>query len=294
MLSSYHRNRILLLTSAVVSFALFWWAGKIFHIPANPGYSASLLQQPSSLVVMLVTAITLVASVLISTIIAGRIRFDAGLFGAALGLCALSLRGGPMRYAVMNGGGPRVYLLLLVELILLYGIVVLAWSVLWLLHRQGWLQADAFRDGVEDVEDPLGQRLLALLAQVAVMFVVVWILGRTDDKKQALAAVGLGAWLGTLAAHSLAPVRPSIWYWIGPLIVGVAGYFFAFLAPGDWQVGEVASAMSTPLPLDYASFGPAGAIAGYWMSRRWQRAREVAQEQEKPARSKAPASAASR
>jgi hypothetical protein len=35
-----------------------------------------------------------------------------------------------------------------------------------------------------------------------------------------------------------------------------------------------------PLPLDYASAGPAGAILGHWMSRKWQKEREAMNRQE--------------
>jgi len=280
MLNSYHRNRILLGLSVVVSFVLFWFAGKLFAIPVEPGFSASLLQQPSPTITLLIVAVVLIVSVLVSTLVAGSIRFDAGLFGAVLGLSALSLRGGPMRYVLMDAQSRDVYLAMVLELVLLYGTVVLAWSVLWLLHRNNWLQADVFRDGVEDVDDPMGQKLMATFTQGVVMLMVMALLARTDDKKQVLASVALSAMAGTFVAYHLFPVRPSVWYWIGPLFVGIVGYFAAWFKPEHWVIGQVSRALATPLPLDYASFGPAGALIGYWISRKWQRAKDVASEAE--------------
>ena len=45
-----------------------------------------------------------------------------------------------------------------------------------------------------------------------------------------------------------------------------------------WKAGRGAGALAAlgrPLPLDYASLGPAGAILGYWISRGWERAKET-------------------
>ena len=39
--------------------------------------------------------------------------------------------------------------------------------------------------------------------------------------------------------------------------------------------GSLLAPLSRPLPLDYASVGPAGALIGYWMSRRWHRTRQL-------------------
>jgi hypothetical protein len=280
MLNSYHRNRILLAASVIASFLLFRGAGRLFSIPAEPGFSASLLQQPSPTVTLLIVAVVLIVSLLVSTLIAGRIRFDAGLFGAVLGLSALSLRGGPMRYVLMDALSRDVYLAMVLELILLYGIVVLAWSMLWLLHRNNWLQADVFRDGVEDVDDPMSQKLMAAFTQCVAMMMAMALLARTDDKKQVLAAVGLSSMAATMVAYHLFPVRPSVWYWIGPMYVGIFGYLAAWFRPEHWMIGQVSRALATPLPLDYASFGPAGALVGYWISRKWQRAKDVAAEAE--------------
>ena len=49
---------------------------------------------------------------------------------AALGLLALSVRGGPIRYVLFGKNNPAVFLQLLVELMLLSGLVVAAWLIL--------------------------------------------------------------------------------------------------------------------------------------------------------------------
>jgi hypothetical protein len=108
--------------------------------------------------------------------------------------------------------------------------------------------------------------------------------GQTEDKKQVLAAVGLGAFAGAFFPYWQPGVRPAAWYWAGPLVVGLAGYLWAFIAsPAGSVIGRAGidggflAALARPLPLDYASLGTAGAILGYWMRRKSLRDRELAE-----------------
>lgn len=284
LLSSSQRSRLLLLSGCIACFLLFWEAGQIFRIPIERHREASLLLGHRPLVDFVVVMVVLVIGVLVGTLIAGTIRFDAGLFAASAGLVALSARGGSMgdvlRQFADTSPQPSAFLTLAMELVLLFVILSLAWSTLWLLHRGDWLQGDAFRDGVEDVVDPLTNRLSALGVQAVSMALVVMIICQTDAKKQVLAAVFIGGFVGAMSAHAVFPVRPSIWYWAGPLLVGVGGYLWAHSNPGAWQIGQPSVALARPLPLDYASVGPMGAILGYWMSRRRQRGREEDEREE--------------
>jgi hypothetical protein len=95
----------------------------------------------------------------------------------------------------------------------------------------------------------------------------------TDAKGQALASVGLSAFAGAVAAHLLFPVRRSRWLWTGPLLVGLAGYVLSFFFCDNlWRIGQLQwllGPLARPLPLDYASMGPAGALLGMWMAQRW-------------------------
>jgi hypothetical protein len=269
------RSRLLLACAAVVCYGLFWWAGNVFRVP-DPGYGASLLRQPGSTVDVIVTGVALWVAVLLGSLIAGSVRFDAGLFTACLGMIALSSRGGAMREVLQYARGPEIYRTFLTELVVLYALVGLGWCIEWALHRSGFLQADRFRDGLADLEHPLREKLMASAVQIIIMAVLMYFLATTDKKNQALAAIAFSAFLGTAVAHLIFPVRPSLFFWIGPLVVGIIGYAMAYQSPGRWMIGEPANPLATPLPLDYASVGPASAILGYWMSRRWKREREAA------------------
>src|SRR4051794_10343652 len=119
----YARLRVLL--GAILSFAIFWYAGWILRVPANPGFSGSLFQQPSPAGAVLITVGLFVGRAMLSNLIAVGDR-DAGVLCAAIGLFALSARSGPIRYTLMAGAGPQVYLALACEMIALGGVVLLA------------------------------------------------------------------------------------------------------------------------------------------------------------------------
>lgn len=273
------RAKLVFFCAIALSFFLFTFAARLFHIPRQPRFDASFLLSGATLSLGII-ALLLVAAVIVATLIAGAIRFDAGLFCATAGMTALSLRSGTMgdllRSAAATSATPSLFISLAVELVLLYAIVGLAWSALWLMHRSGFLKADEFRDGVEDTDDPLYMKIAALIMQAAVTTLAIIVLLQSDAKMQSLAAVGIASWTGAVAAYYLYPVHPSPWLWVGPMIVGTFGYTFTSfqIAPDDtaWRTGHLTHTLShlaRAIPLDYATAGPAGAILGYWMSRRW-------------------------
>ena len=273
------RDRILLTVGSVACILLFLWLAHAFGIPAHAHAHGSLLAQPSPAVALLVTLVGLIAAVLLSSVVVALVHFDAGLFCAAIGLLALSARGGPMRYVLMYSSGPGVFLALCVELLLLFAFLGMGWVALWAMRGRGLVVDDVTRDGLHEEDEKPGHHALATLTQAVTMAIVVLLLAQTDEKAQVIAAVAAASLLGTLAAHSLFPVSPSPWYWVGPLLVGLFGYGAAYAgADATWTIGNVAGTfapLGRPLPLDYAGAGTAGALLGYWTSRRWQFTKEA-------------------
>ena len=284
MLSPQYRTRLLLLSGIALATAVIVAASNVFHVPAHREFGGSILHEPSPTVSFLVVGVALVICVLLCTLVAGSVRFDAGLFCAAAGGIALSIRcgtvGDVLRHHASRPGGATVFIAFAAELVLLYGVLGLAWSVLWLLHRQDYLKADQFRDGVEDTRDWVALKAAALVMQAGGMALLMMLMAQTDSKTQVLWAVGVSAYLATTFAHYLYPVSPSAWLWAGPLVVGLAGYVLAYfnIDAGDplWRTGQLRftlAPLARALPIDYATAGTAGAILGYWMSRRWYRQR---------------------
>lgn len=273
LFNTYQRARFLLSLAAVIAFLLFWYLGHAFHIPFDRNYDDSLLLQPSAATAFVVVIFGLALSVVIGTVIAGPIRYDAGLCTAGLGLLALSVRGGAMRYVLFAHPGAETYLSLMSELILLFLLFVAMAFFQKFFHTFGWLREDALRDGLLDLEHTLAEKLQAGGVQIAVTGILVYFLAATDQKFQVIAAIGIASFLGAVVAHSIYPVRPSAWFWVGPFAVGAAGYAWAWSQGGDYVIGSPANPLARALPLDYASVGPAASIIGYWMSRRWRRDR---------------------
>ena len=299
LLSSYHRTRLLLYTATGICFVAFWWVGRMMGIPVNPGFEDSLLQQPHALVAVLVVAVMLGVCTALGTALAGSIRFNAGLVVACLGLSALSMRSGAIRYTIFWGLGhglsaQRIFGRLFFEMVILTVLVGGCWWALRSLHAMEFLRDREHSPKKEptDAEKPRHNEqakggawddavteVAAVGLQALVTLVLVLFLAATEDKKQVLAAVFIGALVGPMISHLFFASGPRGWYWVAPLVVGMIGYAFAWANPAGAEIGVLKGALGAlarPLPLDYASAGTAGAIIGSWMSRRWARDREEA------------------
>jgi hypothetical protein len=272
-------EKYLAVIGAMICFGAFWLAGKIFRIPVYTHLSASLLLQPTAATSFIVAAIVFGICVVLGALICGILGFDSGIFCAAAGLCALSARGGAMRYTLMEHPAASTWLSLILEVILL-GVLVWAGTLIQaVLHRAHLLHHDDHRHVVTEIHESIDQRILALVANVIIISILMMFFAASDRKVQVLAAVAISSFLGTLAAYYLVPTRPSIWYWAAPILVAVIGYAVQYIGnPGGWQIGEVRgtfAALARPLPLDYAGSGVAASIVAYWTSRRWQHEREI-------------------
>jgi hypothetical protein len=285
-LNSYQRARLLLLTGSVVCFIAFWVSASVFHITPYPGHDGSLLIDSPHVLDFLIIAIMLAISVAIGTAIAGMVRFNAGLLTACLGLSALSFRGGQTRPTILFGltevGVSQLFLRFFLELLVLSIFLGIAWYLLRSLYTAGKLR---------DRETPImgegdAGHVYADISSLAVQFILtallVMLIAQSETKQQVMGAIFVGAWGASAFAHSFFPTGPRSWYWLPPLLVGLLGYLLAWAFPPNGLLtadfrGSFAG-LYRPLPLDYASMGPAGAIIGHWMSRRWQRERSAAQQ----------------
>jgi hypothetical protein len=171
----------------------------------------------------------------------------------------------------MYSPAPGIWVRLLSETVVLFAFVAIGWYILMVLRDMNLLLAEPLR---EDDPDALpGQGLLAMAAQVVGMIFLMLLLAPTDKKAQVMWAIAIASFLSALASHSLFPARPSMWFWSAPFIVAVIGYVCALIGgepPAGGDVPGILPALARPLPLDYATVGPAAALLGYWTSRKWQ------------------------
>jgi hypothetical protein len=280
VLSTYYRTRLLVLTAATVCFILFWWAGRAFGIPIHPGYQASLLLQPSPAADLLVVAVLMAACVAVGTILAGSVQRDAGLAAACLGLMAWSFRGGDSErtwfWGLAVGKAPQgLFMNLFLEMLILALIITACWLGLRMLQDRGILD----QGGQKTADDPPRAGLLALVVQVVAGAVVVMLVAQSTAKLQVMAAAFLCGLAGPMVSRWLVPTSARGWHFAAPLIVGMIGYLAAGADPAGTATGDLSgtlAALARPLPLDYASAGPAGAILGHWMARHWNDGEEPA------------------
>jgi hypothetical protein len=270
------QERYVLTAGGIASLAIVYWLIHTMNVPAASFRAGAILQQPHAMVAMGVVWIAFGLSCAVATIIASRCHYDAGVTCAAIGLAGFSSRFGPSRFILFQASGKGVYLTLAVELILLFIPIALAWMLLHRMSTSGALPAESLLDETE-ADEPLDQKFLAGVAQALVMTILMMLMCQTDAKRQTMASVAISAYLGALAAHHFIATRPSIWYWMGPLLVGIIGYLGqAFTGGADWTIGDPRgffAPLARPHPLDYASLGVAGAMLGYWTSQRWQHQR---------------------
>jgi nicotinamide riboside transporter PnuC len=258
------RTKTSLVLAAIISFAIFWYLGSWTDFPAERGFNASVLEQPSPIVTLFVAAIGLaICTILISTL-QGQGEVEDPLFGVALGLAAWSCRGGTVASILQYSSSPAVFILSAFELILLFALLAGCWWLLWKLRGQRMIQSQIIPDDSE-----IAGWLTALITSVVVMVVFLYILGQTDEKKQAMWSVAIAAFAGSAIAFGSLGIRSSVLYAITPLIVGVAGYLLAYFAPGNWLIARTGQPLAYALPLDYASVGVAGSLLGYWTIAKW-------------------------
>lgn len=275
ILTAYQRTRLLLSLGAIVCYAIFWWLSRQFDVPGEPGYGISLLLQPSVIGALVVVLVGLLAAVIAGTLIAGRVRYDAGLFCAGLGLMALTIRGGTLVDVLHQRAAASTYLILAAETVVLW-LFVAAGS--WVISRLRVipflrdphlpLEVDAER---VDWAWTTAHHIGAIVMQVVAMGLVVLLLSQSADKAQVLVAVFVGALAGTmLSGNYYTQLRLPAYTCAGPAVVAVIGYLWAWLSPVGLAIGHTDHALARPLPLDYLSAGSAGAILGAWAGLKYQ------------------------
>ncbi len=266
--------RVALLVAVAVDCAIFGLGSRWFGVPVLPGFDGSILEQPHPVAAFFIIAVLLLIALLVGTVLAGAVRFEAGLFAATLGLAAISERCGTMQSVLLEtGGNDAVYISMIVHLIIFAAFVVGLWTLLWLLGRVSAVPGDPTAPREADqTETTVVSRLTAAVTQIVATAIFMMFLCQTETKNQALASVAIASFLGAVIAYKYSPVRPSIWYWIGPMIVGLIGYILAATGQAaNLAIGSPTgtfAALARPLPIDYASVGTAGAILGYWMMRK--------------------------
>jgi len=273
------RQKWMLIGAAIACCGLIWLLSTALTVPEYPGYSMSILQQPSPVAAIILMLVGFSICVVLGGVIARSVRFDAGLWCAAAAMVALSARGGPMRYVLMSASSRGIYLKLALEILLLACFFELAGMIQRSLVTLGVLRQEKAFDGVDPSTEPLQRKILATLCGLAIAALIILIFCQSDRKLQVTLVTWLASLAGASVAYHLVPAAPARWFWSIPLLCGLVGYVGTYFGdPTGWIIGEPRgffAALARPLPLDYAGAGGVGALTGYWLGRWWQLKREV-------------------
>lgn len=266
-------QRLLFTLVSLVCYGLWYLVLTSANVPAEHRISTSLLlKQPSYAIGLVVIGIPLLS--VLSSLAVGRVRFEAGLFCALIGLVVLPARGGDIRNTLLEAGSGAVFIRLAIESAALLGAIVATYFILLRLEPTRLL---APREPQTDKDpDTLGDRVTAVIAQAVCTLIIAMLLGQSPAKGQALATACVAGLLSSMMIHQTYAVRGSIWYVSGTMLGGIAAYLYCAYNPVGAQIGAVrgfASGAAQSLPLHYASLGAAGAIFGYWVSVIWRGAK---------------------
>lgn len=123
--------------------------------------------------------------------------------------------------------------------------------------------------------------LACLLMELAVATIMLVITFRSTDRGQIAFALVASFFVSALVAHQAFPVRASAACWLGPIIMAVIVFLIGAVAAGSPDPPIWHSALMVPeklplraaLPVDWLALGGAGAVGGFWLSRRLHHAR---------------------
>jgi hypothetical protein len=257
---------------AIIADCLLLGAGiRQLGIPELTGFDGSLLLGHGALINIVAIGLLMGVATIVGTFLAGAVRFEAGLFSACVALTIISLRCGTMQNVLFEtDGSSTVYFSLAAELAVLAMILCLLWTMLVKLGQAGYVHP---MPGYEPDETPPpapAANLIATVTQTITTILVMLFLCQSEAKNQVLASVGIASVVGSMVAYGSFPTRPSIWYWVGPILAGLIGYILAAMGQvSDLGIGTpqgLFAPLARALPVDYASVGTAGAILGYWIT----------------------------
>lgn len=252
---------VLVISSAVVALILGYLGAHLSGFPLYPGWQGAMAQQ--YWMTRVAGLLAIIIAVAVSTRVAATLTgWGGSRLPVALGLVALagfSVRGGTMGSVMQASGGREIFWFLTADLVVLS---LVAW---------GCFSQRKALTGVDDAAGrPIeaGVLLQAIVIQVVVTTGLIWLLGKSYEKPQAMMTVLLASMLGVVAAST---VTGQIWKggWMVPLLIGVAGYLANAVTATGVDTGNIqgmAAGMAMPLPLDYVAMGPIGFCLGELLS----------------------------
>jgi len=258
---------------------IFLTVGWLAMAPDDPLGAVSVLTRHGAWLMLLQVAGLAMVTAALATVIAGRRLPDVGAFAAAVGLAAVSLRGGTAGSLLIQWADDAP--ISQSSLPVLLALEAMAWFVIVFVARGfsfgvgHWCFGDASRGrmiGEQNSEKDAaanGIKHMLLTGGVALLTFKILSAGlstRSVQHGQSCFVVAASVCIGSYMAYWLAPVRSALWAILSVPILAVSGYLWARLSPspGGLPAGVPASAFLRVLPIQYVSVGTAAAVAMFW------------------------------
>jgi len=251
-----------------VSIALFWHIGWVAMAPDDPLGAVSILARKTGLLMLVQAAGLAVVAGAAGGLLAGRRVAGAGIFAAAIGLVAVSVRGRTIEKLLISPSGstlglPALSRELALESLGWFAVILVASMTSTLITR--W----CYGAGRRSTPVAVGLTHAGIAAFTGLVAFHVFSAGLTHRAiahGQACFVAAAAAALGCYVAHRMAPVSTVRWSVFGVGVMSVLGYVWAAIRPGNGSLppGIPGSPFLRVLPIQMVSASTAAAVAVFW------------------------------
>jgi hypothetical protein len=265
---------------------IFLTIGWFAMAPDDPLGAVSVLTRHGAWMMLLQAAGLAAVTAALATVIAGRRLPEVGTFAAAVGLAAVSLRGGTAGSLLIQWADAApvsqssLPMLLALEAMAWFVIVFMARGIsIGVGHWCFGAYPEPRRDGSGGYAEgePLSPRdgathgikhmlIAAGAALLTFKIISAGLSTRSVQHGQACFVVAASVCIGSYVAYWLVPVRSVLWAILSVPILAVGGYVWARLGPSPVSLpaSVPASAFLRILPIQYIAVGTAAAVAMFW------------------------------
>jgi len=297
---------------------VWWFAG-----PRDPLGAVTIVYHDRPWLALPVVLIYAIVGSSLATLLMGGRLGDFGVFAVGVGLAGLSLRGGDLSTLLQYEAGTAsargaVHGTLAFD-VLLWTLVMAAGYAACVITEacagfdgpgrgkaetsaksskasppgflSRWLKVAAARNGTSpEWRIELRHGLTTLVVTVVIAIVTIRMAaGRLDGPVhagQVCFAIGLGFWLGAIAASQFCRPAFSAWCCLAVPVVALVGHLGVWMGPElpaqlaryNDIVTMVPNGLARGLPVAYLAVGPAAAVLGTWTGQRVHRVREESAE----------------
>ncbi|MEX0885427.1 MAG: hypothetical protein WD009_03210 [Phycisphaeraceae bacterium] len=265
MPSPFHQRVLVLLLALVAGLIWSLAAGPLEAVDAAPGISlfSARVGFVGGVAVLLLAGLPALGLAWLAGAMTRSLRSAAFVLGTALAFPAG--HGGSMDGWFWRASLPGSYILLMLEIILLFAGIVVATMLI--------ARTASGRDRLSAGRAPAGAQAAGVAICVVVAALLASVLIQSREVSQVLVGLGLAFAVGAGVAQSVVPAARTLPLLLAPLVLGLVAYIYSLVSFPDHDgllAAVYTSAIWGPalaLPIHYASAGLAGCALGLGIAR---------------------------